>query len=80
MHCNGKCHLKKTIVKAEAEETKSKGTSITVKIVAFQEIPSKTFKFEFNQIIFLQKNKNALISQLYSSPIVDILSPPPQAT
>lgn len=78
MHCNGKCHLKKTIAKAEADETKSKSTSITVKLVTFQEIPSKVFKFEFNQISSLQKNKNTLISQVYSSPILDILSPPPQ--
>jgi hypothetical protein len=76
MHCNGKCHLQKTIEKNQ--ETKDKDAPAISKISAFQEVPGRTLKIGFNT----SKDLNTLtayIAQRYLSPELEILSPPPQS-
>jgi hypothetical protein len=77
MKCNGKCHLKKTIEKAETEERKDKSAPTVIKLTISQDIPSQKLQFEFNQTM-PPKNMNDQPSQAYSSPVLDIVSPPPQ--
>jgi hypothetical protein len=78
MHCNGKCHLEKTIKEAEAEETKQKNIPTIVKVINFQEIPTKSLKFEFKTVT-VSNNITKIIARRYLSPVLDIVSPPPQA-
>jgi hypothetical protein len=77
MECNGKCHLEKTIKKAEEEESKGKTTPTIIKVQLFQEIPSQSLRFKLNNIIALQ-NENKKIAPNYSSPELEIISPPPR--
>ncbi len=77
MECHGKCHLEKTIKEAESEESKEKSTPTIVKVINFQEIPTRSLKFEFKSIV-AKADINKIIVKRYSSPILDIVSPPPQ--
>jgi hypothetical protein len=78
MQCHGKCHLEKTIKKAEEEDTKEKTTPASVKVITFQEIPSQQLNFVFNKLNL--STQNTTIAQYYLSPVLDIVAPPPQKT
>jgi len=77
MECHGKCHLEKTIKKAEEEESKGKAVPTIIKVQLFQEIPTQPLRFKNNYFISL-RNKNKKIAQNYSSPEREIISPPPR--
>lgn len=77
MHCNGKCHLKKTIKQAEEEDSKSKNAPNTIKVFAFQEMPATAVKFKFRSLP--SKQVPAIcIAPSYASPVMEIICPPPQ--
>jgi hypothetical protein len=76
MHCNGKCHLQKTI--KESQETKGKDASTASKISVFHEVPARKLNVEFKNNMVASGQVIYLV-QRYSSPEPEILSPPPQA-
>lgn len=77
MHCNGKCHLKKTIKTAAEEDSKSKAPML-IKVFGFQEMPAEALRLSVLKP-FSVREKNSTPIAAYTSPLIDIASPPPQA-
>ncbi len=79
MECHGKCHLEKTIKEADEKESPVKGTPTLVKIINFQEVPTRAFRLRSAYIVSVL-GKNNTIAPRYSSPVPEIISPPPRVT
>jgi hypothetical protein len=77
MHCNGKCHLKKTIKTAAEEDSKSKAPTL-IKVFGFQEMPAEALRLSVHKPLPVREKNQAPIA-VYVSPVIDITSPPPQA-
>ena len=76
MHCNGKCCLEKELREVAAEENTEKNSPPPQKIIIFQEMPSAAVKINFDLFTVL-KSKFKKTSTAYSSPVIEITSPPP---
>jgi hypothetical protein len=77
MHCNGKCHLKKTIEKASKEESRSKHNEFSGKFVSFLELAVKPIQLQ-SPWITIRSIQVPDSKPCYHSPSREITSPPPQ--
>ena len=74
--CKGKCHLNKTIAKAENEDTKNPFSTLNIKIKEVEVFFSQILKPETAAISFHLKHKSNYTSLLLEGFHISLIKPP----
>ncbi len=75
-HCNGKCHLNKTIAKSEKEDTKNPFSTLNIKIKEVEVFFNKIVKPETATLSFQLNHKSNYTSLLLEGFHTSLIKPP----
>ena len=78
LQCHGKCHLQKELKKT-AEQESENNSKITIQL-ELEDMPVRSFELTVTKKYFIRTSPYIFLEEKITSPVSDLISPPPQAS